>query len=557
MKTPRIASVASVRHPRRIGARAAALAVVVTMGLAGCTATAAVVDPSGVSEADKRGGELIYLDAEIPTSAQVHDSGTWQTRALQQNITDRLIYRNAETGEFEPWLAESWEVSADGTVYTFVIREGVTYSDGSALDVASVKRNLEWQAFGDPEKAISPNPVFPAELAVTTDAAANTVTVTLAAPYAPLLGALTGWASGLVADATIDATREDQSLFVNLIGSGPFVVESEVYGKEVVLKRRDGYAWAPPSSPNQGEAYLDKVIVTPIQEDSVRLGSIKSGQADLIRYVQPTEEDALADQGFHIVSRSGVGLTNQWIIKQSAPFLDDVNVRKALQSGINRAKIAEDLYTDNWSVASSVLSPGTFGYKDESALLAYDPAAAIELLEQSGWTALNSEGYRIKGGETLSVLTYLDVYDNTSRALFQAIQVQLAEIGIELVIKEIDYSSYWATAFDDPEVGVLRVGWPHPDPIGLNEYYAGGKGGLLALDSDDAQLDALLAAHVTATDDPEREAALGALQDYLIGQAYVLPILDDSQVYVAAPRLQGFTLSDGALPQYYNAWIAD
>ena len=108
-----------------------------------------------------RGGNLIYLDAEIPISAQVQESGYWQDRAILQNVTDRLLYRNAKTNELEPWIAKSWKVSPDGLTYDFVIRTGVTYSDGTPLDVESVKRNLEWQIHGDTKNAISPNRVFP------------------------------------------------------------------------------------------------------------------------------------------------------------------------------------------------------------------------------------------------------------------------------------------------------------------------------------------------------------------------------------------------------------
>ena len=117
----------------------AATLTAASLALAGCASAAA----QGQDGGETGGGTLTYLDAEIPTSAQVQESGTWQTRALQQNITDRLLYRNPDTNELEGWIAESWEVSPDGLTYTFVIRDGVTYSDGTPLDASSVKKNLE------------------------------------------------------------------------------------------------------------------------------------------------------------------------------------------------------------------------------------------------------------------------------------------------------------------------------------------------------------------------------------------------------------------------------
>jgi peptide/nickel transport system substrate-binding protein len=529
----------------------AAALTTATLALTGCAAGA-----TGGATAD--GGTLTYLDAEIATSAQVQESGTWQTRALQQNITDRLVYRNAETGELEPWIAESWTTSDDGLTYTFVIRDGVTYSDGSDLDAASVARNLEWQSTGDEEKGTTPNAQFPAGLTADADDATRTVTVTLAEPYAPFLNVLTGWGAGLVADATIGASKEEQSEFVNLIGSGPFVVDSEVYGKEIVLVRREGYAWAPASSPNQGEAHLAQVTVIPVLEDSVRLGTLRSGEADVIRYVQPSEEKALEAGGFEIVSKTGVGLSNQWFLRSSAPFLDDIRVRQALQHVIDRDQIVADQYTDSWKPATSVLSPGTFGYVDESEKFDVDLDAANALLDEAGFTETDADGYRTKDGKRLTVKTYIDVYDNTAKSLFQAIQNQFADAGIELTLNELDYSSYWASAFADPEVGFLRVGWPHPDPSkGLSEYYSADGSDLLGLAGSDVELQSLLDAQVAATVDADREELLAKIQDHLIDQAYVVPILDDSQVFVTSDRVEGFELTDGALPEFYNVSVTE
>ena len=534
--------------------RATAAAVALTAFAVLATGCSAASEASTAGDDPVRGGELVYLDAEIPFGAQLQESGAWQDRGLLQNLTDRLVYRNPDTNEFEPWLAESWTVSDDGLRYDFVIRDGVSYSDGSPLDVENVKRNLEFQIFGDPDKAIAPNATFPHEATVTTDEASRTVTVELPTPYAPFLGALTAWGAGLISNSTIDLSREDQLQYTKIVGTGPFVVTSEVYGKELVLSRRDGYAWAPPSSPNQGEAYLDTVTIIPVTEDSVRLGTLRSGQADLLRYVQPSEEQALADDGYQIIAKSGVGLVNQWIFQQTAPFLDEEKVRQALVAGTDREQILTDIYTENWHVATSVLSPGTFGYVDLGDELAFDPDRAGALLDEAGFTGRDADGYRTRDGERLTIKTFVDVYDISAKPLFQAIQHQWKELGVELVIGEIDYSSYWATAFSDPSTGVLRVGWPHPDPVGLNEYYDSANWNPLQV--DDAKLDELLRAELVATDDDTRAEELAEVQRYLVEKAYVLPLFDDSQVYVARDRVHGFFLTDGALPTFQATWVS-
>ncbi|MFJ8895913.1 ABC transporter substrate-binding protein [Leifsonia sp. NPDC102414] len=537
---------------RRNFLAATAIGIASATILAGCAA-----DGTPVAATGTRGGTLTYLDPEIPTSAQVQESGTWQTRDLIQNLADRLINRNPKTFELEPWIAESWTTSPDGRDYTFVIREGVTYSDGTPLDVASVKKNLEWQVNGDSANGISANSQFPRAISVTTDVVKREVHVHLDTPYAPFLNVLTSWSSGLVANATIDASHDQQVKYTKLIGSGPFRVSSETYGKQYVLERRADYAWAPASAKNQGESKLDKIVWIPTEDDAVRLGAVKSGQAGILRYVEPKDEIALAKQKFTIVAKTGVGLSNQWFLRTTTPPLDDIRVRQALSHAIDREQILKDIYTSSWTAATSVLSPHTFGYKDVSDAFAYDASAAEKLLSEAGWTGKDSAGYRTKNGTRLHLKTYIDVYDNTGNALFQAVQSQFKQLGIELELNKLDYSSYWAKAFADKEVGFLRVGWPHPDPtVGLVEYYSKAGSDLLGLKGSDATLEKLLADQLTAVDDAQRSSLLQQTQDYLVTEkAYVIPILNDSQVFVVRPGITGFELSDGALPLFSNVSV--
>lgn len=102
------------------------------------------------------------------------------------------------------------------------------------------------------------------------------------------------------------------------------------------------------------------------------------------------------------------------------------------------------------------------------------------------------------------------------------------------------------------------MGWPHPDASkGLSEYYGSAGSDLLGLAGSDQTLQSLLDSQYAATDDEARTAILGQIQDYLIDQAYVVPILNDSQVYVTQQHVKGFRLTDGALPEFYNASIED
>ncbi|WP_203136245.1 ABC transporter substrate-binding protein [Microbacterium sp. JZ31] len=539
------------RHTRRL-AFGLAGAMAVGALLVGCSVTPQAQAAGG--EADKSGGTLVYLDAELSSNTQLQTSGTWQDSAYVTNITDRLLFRDPETGELQPYIATDWTVSEDGLVYTFDIVEGVTYSDGTALDAANVKRNLEWQAFGDTERGIPANTWFPAIASVEADDAAQTVTVTLKEPYAPFLNVLSFWRTSLVADATIDSTIEKQSQITGIIGSGPFVVESEKYGEEIVFAKREGYDWAPPSLEHQGEAYLDEIVVIPVTEDSVRLGSLRSGEADLIRYVLPSEEKTLEDVGIQVVGVQGAGNANVWDVRQSAPHLDDVRVRQALQHGIDRQQIIDDLYTDNWQVATSTVTPTTFGYVDLSDELAYDPDESNRLLDEAGWTERDADGYRTKDGERLHILTYVDVFDSTAKPLFQLVQWQLKQLGIELEIKETDYANYSAT-LEDGSIGVRRNGWPEADAwVRQTVNYASTGTNSYNLAQPDETLDGLYAAQAAATSDEERAEIVGEIQRYVIEQAYALPILDDTQVFGVQPHVHDFRTTYEARPWFYDTW---
>jgi peptide/nickel transport system substrate-binding protein len=501
----------------------------------------------------RRGGDFIYLDAEHTTSFQLVASGFWQTTAVINQVLDRLVFRDPVTFKLVPWIAESWRIDPTGTVYEFVIRRGVTYSDGTALDIASVKRNLEWQANGDKAKGIPRNSWFPRIASVTTDPDKNSVTVTLAEPNAPFIYTLTSPKAGFVSNATIDASREQQAVVTSLIGSGPFVATKEVPGKQIVLSRRKGYAWAPATAKNQGETHIDSLTIIPIQEDSVRLGALKSGQAHALRYVQPSEEKGLTVAGFQVVGVRSPGATNFLEVRFRAPFVDDINVRRAILHGIDRNELIAKLYTDNWKVATSVLAPGTLGYKDESTKIAYDPALSESLLERSGWTQRAEDGIRTRDGKRLEINIYVDVYDHTSKQLYQLIQWQLKKIGLQWNIKQTDYSSYPVVS-EDPSIGLRRNGWPSEDPFTLTISYLSTLGDRFALSGKERKLDELLSGHVTTTDEKQRAEQIAELQDYLIDNVYAIPILEDTQVFVVGPKVRDFGQTR-SYPWFYNVWL--
>lgn len=532
------------------GLRRAAVVLLAAL-LTACSSGEFAPPPAGGA----RGGHLTYLDAEAPASLQIQVS-YWQNSLLKDQMLDRLVYQDPKTFDYVPWIAEKWTVDDAHLVYEFTIRDGVTYSNGQPLNAESVRRNLQWQADGDKDKGITRNNYFPKIASVTADNEHRTVRVTLPEPYAPFIAVLSLNTAGLVADATIDASKETQSVVTNLIGSGPFYAESQIPDKQIVLAKRRGYDWAPATAPHQGEAYLDSITVIPVTEDSVRVGALRAGQADAIRYSQPPDERLLDREGFDVRGLRTPGLANTLDIRQSAPNMADVNVRKAIGFGIDRNEILRTLYTENWQPAQNIVTKNFPGYTDRSDAVRYDPAEAVRRLEASGWTEIDDEGYRVKNGAPLSALIYVDVYDHTAKPMYELIQRQLKRIGIKLVIRQTDFANYPTASIED-SVALRRNGWPTADPVRLWQNYGRDGGDLYALDGADPTIDRLLDAQITSTDPQQRLKLLQEYNNYVIDNAYSVPLLEDTQIFAVAPRVQGFANAANSVPWFYGAWIDD
>lgn len=558
--TERIVDPALKRRSRTYAAVGAALAVVLAVTAFLLLRPGTEQGPAAASApgtgAEGSGGTLVYLDAEIIAAGDIRN-GTWQSTTLTHNITDRLIHADPETGELEPWIAEDWEISEGGLQYTFWIRDGVSFSNGQPLDAGAVQRNLQWQAWGDPENGIDPNNTFPQVESVEADEEDQTVTVVLEEPYSPFIKILSNWASSLVADETLELSAEDQQRPENVIGSGPFVVESETYGEEIILTRREGYSWSPASWENQGEAHLEEIHWIPVLEDSARLGSLRAGEGDLIRYLQPSEEDPLSAEGFEVIGVQGSGQTNTWVLRQSVEELQDERVRHAILSGIDREAIVEDLYTDRWSTASSIVTPDTLGYRDQSEKLTYDPERAQRLLDEAGWSDHDDDGIRVnEDGDRLTIRALIDVFDATAAPLFQLIQWQLAEIGVELELVEVDYSNV-STGYSDESIGIVRTGWPQADSwVRIRNDWHFEDSNAIFLQEPDEQLNELLEQH-SLVQGSEREEVVGELQDHLLDNAYVFPVLTDSQIFALQPHVRGLSWTPEARPVFHSTWIAE
>ena len=532
------------------------------MLLAGCSRQ------SGTAQADAsakpvQGGTLVYLEQQAHTNLYPPAGGFYPNGGVLNQITDKLTYQDPETLEIQPWIAESWTVNADATEYSFKLRSGVSFSDGSPLDAAAVARNFDTYGLGN--KALK-QPVSEVINNYERSEVVDPLTVKFffKKPSPGFLQGTSVIGSGLVSPATLDRPFEELGDATRIIGSGPFVVASETLGKELVLKARKDYSWGPAKLAHQGRAHLDEVkfIVTP--EDSVRIGALLAGQAGFIRQVQAYDEKRVEQQKFAIYAPSTRGVNNSIAIRPDNALVADLKVRQALLHGTNTKEIVETLFSPRYPQARSVIASTAAGYVDLSAKLVFDEAKARQLLDEAGWRP-GANGLRQKNGQDFVLSTYESLPQPQNKETLQLVAQQWARLGIKLNVLAGDSGSRTVDTLDPDKTGVLpgMVGRADPDVIKSN-YYPSNRNVLLQKGGvsqkvksfEDDKLNRLFDAIAAETDANRRLALTGEVQNYLIDQAYVIPIFEEPQAFAGATWVREVGFEAVGRPSFYSTWLA-
>ncbi|SEL78290.1 TIGR04028 family ABC transporter substrate-binding protein [Nonomuraea pusilla] len=528
-------------------------AMLAVVGLLGACGGGDAAGAAGVARSDGRpvyGGTLTYLEHQPPTCLYLPAAGFYPNGGILNQITDKLTWQNPETLEIEPWIATKWEINKDATAYTFHLRDGVTFSDGTPVDADAVAANFDVYGLGD-DKLKLPVAEFVNNYERSEVVDRLTVRFHFSKPSPGFLQGTSVIGAGLVSKKTLSLPYEQQCQLKNVIGSGPFTLKNQVVDKEVDLVARKDYDWAPPSSKHQGRAYLDeiKIIVTP--EDNVRVGALTSGQADMVRYVQAYDEKTVRDAGFRVYAEPTRGVNNGLYLRPGNSILKDLDVRKALQAGTNAKEVVDTLFTPNYPVATSVLSHLAKGYVDLSKELAYDPAEAGSLLDRAGWVR-GADGVREKDGRKLRLGVFVAGPQPLSKQTLELVGQQWAKLGVQLEIRPAD-SGTQAVDIKDAEKTPLQhsmVGRADQDVI-KSQFHSENRDAIL---SHDEKLDRLLEEESAQPDEAKRNAKVGEIQRYVVDQGYVIPLFEEPQVYGAAPYVQGIAFEAVARPWFYSVW---
>lgn len=536
------------RHAFSRNTVAAAAAALLLSACSGVAATATTPASAGTP---RYGGVLRFYDPVDYEGWQVTNT-LWSNSNVTDNLVDRLTWQDPKTGKIEPWLAKSWTVSADHLTYTFQLRPGVTFSDGTALNAQVVKDNLDQHAFGDAALGIAADQFF-ANYTSSKVLGPLTVQVKLSKPDAGFLQVLSIYRTGILAESYLKKNWSEQGQLSSLIGSGPFVVSGGNGVTSVTLKPRADYDWAPPSFAHQGKAYLSEIEYTVVPEESTAIGALESGQADVVRNIAPVDEQVVKSAGDQVEAFPVEGEVNSLHVSLAANApTRDLQVRLALQAATNRQAINQIALSPSYGIADGVLVHGTpDDPADGASYLAYDPAKAEALLQADGWIP-GPGGVRVKNGQKLAFTLYVTPYYQVSQAVVEVVQSEWEKIGVAVTLQSPSLSAYEAEI--SKNVVFQQGQLSRADPDALRSEWESGLGDSTYV--KDPTLDKLLETQVSEFDPTERAADVKAIQDYILGNALEIPLYDETQVFGLAADVQGFGTEAVARSYLYNTWLS-
>ncbi|MAM63971.1 ABC transporter substrate-binding protein [Maritimibacter sp. UBA3975] len=405
---------------------------------------------------------------------------------------DEVVYANVfegltrfgPDGSVQPALASGWEVSEDGTVYTFMLNEGVTFHDGSDMTAEDVVFSLDRARAGDSTNA--QKALFEGiESVEAVDPL--TVKITLAEPNGNFPFNM-AWG-----DAVIVAPETVEQLATTPIGTGPFEFSEWVQGDHVTLVRSDSY-WGDPVA-------LSTATFKFISDGNAAFAAMMAGDVDAFPNFPAVEllSQFENDPRFEVVVGSTEGETILAMNNQQPP-LDNVKVREAISHAINRQDIIDGAMFGYGTPIGTHFAPHNPDYVDLTGMSDYDPEKTKALLEEAGATDLTLRlmlpppGYARNGGEIIAS--------------------QLREVGIETEITNLEWAQWLEQVFGNKDFDLTIVS--HTEPADINiyarpEYY---------FQYDNAEFQALIQ-ELSVTSDPAKRTELNQAAQRMISEDYV------------------------------------
>ena len=451
----------------------------------------------------------------------------------QEMLFDTLV--DITSDGYKGSLAESWDISEDGKIYTFHIREGVYFSDGEICDANAIKANFD---------AIIENKdrhtwLEMMNLLVDVSAPdANTFVIELSEPYYPLLtelGVTRPFAMISPAAMKDGSTKDGVNAY---IGTGPYVLTDFVTDEYAVFQANENY-WGE-------EPAIKKITVKVIADNQTRILALEKGEIDLIFGKNMIDSDAInqymGSEKF-TVDLSDPTSTRQIVLNTSNDILSDKTVRQALQHMTNKELIADGIFYGLEMPADTLFSK-TVPYCDiDLKPYEYDAELASNMLDNAGWI-MSSENVRTKDGQRLELGLLYNSDSVTEKSIAEYLQSEYLKQGIVLNIHGEEEQSYR----DNMKAGnfdmVFNICWGMPyDPqsslAAMRAPVYGDYAAQLGLD-DKAEIDQAITEIMVSTDEAERQNLYEFVLTRLHEDAVYIPLTYETNKAIYPSDLKGF-----------------
>ncbi|MHA7984390.1 ABC transporter substrate-binding protein [Rathayibacter sp. CAU 1779] len=538
---------------------ATAAAAALTLLLAGCSGAQGSSQSTGAAGTPVSGGVLnVGENSDEPTTLDPHALSDTNTTILLRPVFDTLVWETPKK-TFEPDLASSWDISKDGLTYTFHLRKGVVFQDGSAWDAAGLKLNFEHILDPATKSPLAASYIAPYKDSTVLDK--YTLEVHLSYPYSSFLNVLAQSYLSIISPKQIQDSPE--TIDTHPIGSGPFEFVKWVKGQYIQYKRYDKYNWAPPGSGHEGPAYLSGIKINFIAEDSVRFNAVGSGDVDIIENTPPQSVAQVKDNpDLRSASKERPGHPFAfWFNTTHTPF-DEPKVRQAIVDAVDREQLVKTVSFGQWKTANGYITPVTPDYAANTATISYDPKKSAQLLDEAGWSQTDADGYRVKDGKELTA-TYIDSGVNPQTTQFaQLIQAAVKKIGVKVIIKQETATQASADSLAgnfDLSAGIWTTNtadvlWIQYSSQNITTAQRQGQN---ASRLSDAKLDDLIQKARETTDAKERSSLYEQAQARLVQLAPAIPLYIRPDLVTYNQKVNGVTFDDayGALV-FYDTWLS-
>lgn len=356
--------------------------------------------------------------------------------AAQAMVFEPLVVSTKDG--IKPWLAESWTISPDGRTYTFRLRQGVKYSDGTPFDAESVKLNIE---------AVLKNKIRHAWLDFTNEIASvdapspDTVVLKLHHAYYPTLTVLSVTRPFRFISPKCMKSGSTKDGVTCPSGTGPWVLSEHKQNQYAVFTANPSYWGTKPK--------LQSVRWTVMPDAQTMLMALQKGEIDLIF---GSDGDQITSDAFAKLQKEGQyavlasdPIASRAVLLNSnpknSPVTTDPAVREAIQRAVNRKAITEGVLNGLESPAETLFAKNVPGCDVPLKPRPYDPAAAKKILQSDGWKK-GADGIYIKNGKPCEVTFWFNSNNTQEKAIAEAIQSDLAKVGIRMNIRGEEKQAY-------------------------------------------------------------------------------------------------------------------